>query len=479
MVAVGESEPPDNVLLIILDTVRARSSYPINTQLTPTIKEIGDAGTCFHQAITPAPWTLPAHTSMFTGRYPTEHGVTTFRTRLGPSRTTLAQYLAEAGLQTGLFTSNAWLTDTYGLSQGFSTKVLSQSDHFKLYDEGIDFFRLLQEEDAEFRTVATDSILENPSFKNIANLLYVLYKEFLRHVVKSGNSDIFRQWDAQTVTECQGFIRKNVAEDINFFAVVNLVQAHSPWKYDPKRLKSIGVNPSAVASDETWHELAENSTAQVELAVGDIHFDKTDEIILTSLYKSSVYSSDQHAEEIIQTLQSENIRDNTLVIMTSDHGESIGRDDVLGHSVTLHRDVTHVPLVMDGPGIPNIDVREIVSLKDIFGTVLDSFNIESHSPSLFEEDGQGVALSETDGADAFENKDRLDHYYGKRRAIFTGENNAEIRYGSEETVGPKDLIEKLDSIVSTLEDQQVETHEEAEVRESIKSQLEKLGYLKR
>lgn len=477
MPVAGGPSQPDNILLIILDTVRARSSYPANPRLTPTIADVGSAGACFHHAITPAPWTLPAHASMFTGRYPTEHGVTTYETRLDSFQPTLAQHLADTGRKTGLFSSNAWVSETYGLDRGFEVHELSQSDYFKLFDDGIDFFLRFHAEDAGFRRVATDSIIENPSPKNVANLLYVLYKEFFRHVVNTGITDLSPRWDEHTVEACRAFIRENAANDVGFFAVVNLIQAHSPWIYDIQRLQSIGVTPSAVADDETWEDIAENSDAQGDLAAGDIQFDETERSILTSLYNSWVHSVDTLAGKIVHTLDTENVRENTLLLITSDHGESIARDDILGHSVALHSDVTHVPLVMDGPGVPNVDINEIVSLKDIFGTILSSVDIEPHSPSLFDDEGTGVALSETDGGDAFEDKEKLAKRFGKRRAIFTEERRAEIHYDSDETVGPEELIEQLDSIIGELEERSASTHEEAEVGEAVKFQLRELGYM--
>lgn len=467
---------PDNVLLIFLDTVRAKSSYPTNEPNTPTIREVGERGACFTRAISPAPWTLPSHASVFTGLYPTEHGATTYDRRLPTSHKTVADHLSTNGLRTGLFSSNPWIEENYGIAQGFDVHTLSQSKYFKLFDSGIDFFHLDHRKNDTFHKVATKNIIRNPSPKNFANLIYVLYKEVMRHKVSSDSGDLSPRWDEQTVADCQKFIRENAGKH-RFFAAVNLIQAHAPWSFDPDRLNSINITPSDVATDERWQKVADKSSSQGKLVAGEIEFTEKEKSILTHLYESWVHSVDKCAGNIIETLESENIRDETLVILTSDHGESIARNGILGHSVTLHEDVTHVPLVMNGPTIPKEPVPDTVSLKDLFGTILHKCNINTNKPCLFDDDGRGFAIAETEGGDAFNHKPHLAQQFGTRRAIFTEQGHAEIRYDSGEIVGPNKLIEKLYKLVSKLENESKENTKGADIGKTKKSQLKHLGYI--
>jgi len=61
------SASPENVLVVVLDTVRGGSSYVGGRDLTPTLSAEAEAGADFRRAITPAPWTLPAHALIYRG----------------------------------------------------------------------------------------------------------------------------------------------------------------------------------------------------------------------------------------------------------------------------------------------------------------------------------------------------------------------------------------------------------------------------
>jgi arylsulfatase A-like enzyme len=132
----GRSGPPDDaphLLVITLDTARAdRFSYTGASPVrTPAIDALAAEGTVFLQAVSPAPVTLPAHASLFTGRLPPGHGVRNNGTyRLPEEAVTLAEILRDRGYRTGAFVGAAVLAARYGLHQGF--------DH---YDDAMDLRR--------------------------------------------------------------------------------------------------------------------------------------------------------------------------------------------------------------------------------------------------------------------------------------------------------------------------------------------------
>jgi arylsulfatase A-like enzyme/tetratricopeptide (TPR) repeat protein len=118
--AKGIEKP--NVILVSLDTTRADhlGCYGDKDARTPTLDELAGRGVLFAQAATPAPLTLPAHSSLMTGFYPTFHGVRlNGTTALGASHTTLAEALAQDGYQTGAFVGAFVLDSRWGLNQGF------------------------------------------------------------------------------------------------------------------------------------------------------------------------------------------------------------------------------------------------------------------------------------------------------------------------------------------------------------------------
>jgi len=95
-------EPPPDLLLISLDTVRADhlSVYGYARDTSPGLARRARAGAVFLRARSTAPWTLPAHASLLTGQYPATHGAAQPSSRLGPKTPTLAARLSEWGYET-------------------------------------------------------------------------------------------------------------------------------------------------------------------------------------------------------------------------------------------------------------------------------------------------------------------------------------------------------------------------------------------
>jgi arylsulfatase A-like enzyme/tetratricopeptide (TPR) repeat protein len=111
-----------NVLLITLDTTRADhlGAYGYREGETPNIDALAGRGVLFAQATAAAPLTLPAHSSIMTGTYPTYHGVrVNGNTALSPAQTTIAETLKERGYATGAWVAAFVLDGRWGLNQGF------------------------------------------------------------------------------------------------------------------------------------------------------------------------------------------------------------------------------------------------------------------------------------------------------------------------------------------------------------------------
>ena len=120
----GEKPSDLSVLLVTLDTTRAdhMGAYGYQGIETPTFDRLAREGVLFEHAESAAPLTLPAHSSIFTGLFPPEHGV---RDNggffLAPSQVTLAERLKAAGLETGGFVGAYVLDHRWGINQGFDT----------------------------------------------------------------------------------------------------------------------------------------------------------------------------------------------------------------------------------------------------------------------------------------------------------------------------------------------------------------------
>ena len=114
-------QPAPNILLITMDTTRADrlGAYGYGPARTPTLDRLAREGVLFEHARTPAPTTLPAHVSLFTGRYPASHGVRNNGVPLSETVPTLASVLHDGGYRTAAFVSSFVLDRRFGLAHGF------------------------------------------------------------------------------------------------------------------------------------------------------------------------------------------------------------------------------------------------------------------------------------------------------------------------------------------------------------------------
>src|SRR5437016_7809473 len=121
---IRSSEHPLNVLLISIDTLRADrlGSYGYKSAETPATDALAARGLRFAQATTVTPLTLPAHTSLLTGTFPTFHGVRdNGQFYVGDDQVTLAEVLKAQGYRTGGFVGAFVLDRRWGIAQGFDT----------------------------------------------------------------------------------------------------------------------------------------------------------------------------------------------------------------------------------------------------------------------------------------------------------------------------------------------------------------------
>lgn len=109
-----------NILLIVLDATRADycSCYNPTLTITPALDRLAHEGVLFERAYASAPWTLPAMSSILTGRYPTETEIETTRV-LAPDQPTLPARLKELGYATYAISKNGWFSPAFGLTRDF------------------------------------------------------------------------------------------------------------------------------------------------------------------------------------------------------------------------------------------------------------------------------------------------------------------------------------------------------------------------
>jgi arylsulfatase A-like enzyme len=128
---------------------------------------------------------------------------------------------------------------------------------------------------------------------------------------------------------------------------------------------------------------------------GAIPLSKDDYLLMRELYTAEVALADEFVGQIIDALGRAGVIDETLVIITSDHGENIGDHGMIDHLLSMHDTTLRVPLIMRYPPrfAPGSTVPGLVSLVDVFETILDVCGLE---PAAQAADPQRASLCDPD-----------------------------------------------------------------------------------
>jgi arylsulfatase A-like enzyme len=307
------SEPPPpgpNIIIVVLDTVRVdRTGAGGARSVTPTLDALGEEGAVFTRACANGPWTVPSHASIFSGLLPSSHRCTSRRFAFLPGSPTFAELLADRGYETVAFFSNPWLSDRLtGMLVGFD-------ERFSEVGQGMEILNSTDQGGA--RTLA-----------NIARWL-----------------------DARR-------------GDQPFLVFVNFLEAHLP--YDPPdkyREAYLTDEPEGFVVTTEW---AQRYNARVQTA--------TSEQLARAarFYDGDVNTSDRCLGQLLEQLMEHGLYDDTVIIVTSDHGENLGDHGFLDHQFGVFETLVDVPLVVRAPGLVEPGRRsDPVMLSDIYDTVLE------------------------------------------------------------------------------------------------------------
>ncbi len=317
----GCSRRPDrpNLVLVVIDTVRRDHTpcgvgSPSFTDCTPTLDRIAGEGTVFTHAWSTAPWTVPAHASLFTGLLPSGHRCTGANPVLDTTAPTLAGILGENGYETAAFYSNPWLSEEFsGLLRGFEQqkKALAEVKDFPRRDQG-----------------------GKETIGNIARWL------------------------------------SDRRDERPFFLFVNLLEAHLP--YDPPReyrdRELADLPPDLVVSGDYANEV--NSGKHIEEMIPLE--------VVSRLYAGDVNLADQLVSRLVDLLKEHGLYDRSVLIITSDHGENLGEHGLLEHQYDLHETLLAVPLIIRSPGRAPSGIRDDpVMLCDLFPTLLEAAGVRN------------------------------------------------------------------------------------------------------
>jgi len=324
--AVDSTDPAaPNILLIVWDTVRASSLslYGYGRETTPFLKRLASGGVVFDRAIATAPWTLPSHASLFTGRNAHELDAG-WMTPLGPQYPTIAEVLRDHGYRTAAFTANWAYTDREkGLARGFET----YADH-RITPAQVMLSSALGQ--TVYRVVG--ALLSATGLTDFVRQIEYVHpfpgRTAYRRVATEINSEFLSWLDEESTAP--------------FFAFLNFMDAHEPYHAPDEHLSRFeSANP------------------------------------LTDVYDSSIAYLDDALERLLVELDRTGQLDRTVVVVTSDHGELLGEHDLVGHGNSLYLPLLNVPLLLVAPGrVPaGIRIRDPVSLRHLPITLLETAGV--------------------------------------------------------------------------------------------------------
>ncbi len=321
-----ESSP--NVLLIVIDTLRAdhMSLHGYDRVTDPNLVRIAGEGVMFENAYATSSWTLTAHASLFTGRWPYEHKADGGR-HLDDTYPTIAEALAARGYRTGAFNGNfETVTKRWGFARGFI--------HFE------DYYQTLPQ-------------LTVSSFYGRFLEYYALHKVF------GMEFSIDRRWAPSVNRSTLDWIDQD--NERPFFAFINYYDVHAPY-ISPERARfSEFENPGGLVNTD-WTTADIYNPKTPEQAQGEI-----------DAYDGGIYYNDEQIQILLDELQKRGVLENTIVMITSDHGELFGEHGLWEHHNSLYRPVIHVPMIVWYPkSVPqNVRVDTPISNAAIPATILD------------------------------------------------------------------------------------------------------------
>jgi len=336
-----------NVAVIVIDTLRADhlSAQGYSRITSPNIDRIAQQGVFFENAISASSWTLPSHASLLSGRYPYEHGANDIKpggTAFDNRYPTLPELLAKHGYRTGAFSGNyLYFSGNLGFQRGF----IHFEDYFHSTFDG--FTRTLYG-------------------REISRLIFKREK-IRRLIIKMGFPSID---ELQPLGASTWMLRKR-AYEVNrealnwidrdskrpFFVFLNYFDVHRPYTTPPGYpRKFVKLDAHAL-----WLRAIDSPTPE-----------------RTIDYDECIGYIDNQIEYFLDQLKQRGLSENTLLVITSDHGELLGEHGLYSHRNSLYRPLIQVPLIFWEPGkVPSATrIPMPISNISIAATITDLLGIE-------------------------------------------------------------------------------------------------------
>ncbi|HHO49851.1 MAG TPA: DUF1501 domain-containing protein [Deltaproteobacteria bacterium] len=338
-----------NVLIIVWDTVRADrlSLYGHDRPTTPRLDARAEQGVVFEAASSPGIWTLPSHASLFTGLAPESTGASERWLWLDGHHLTLAEHFAEHGYATFSMAANALLCGETNLVQGF--RVPMNTYRGKVAP--------LAKAATQAKLVPGDVSQElapgwRPPEHGATNA------EWGRAIYKDAAPLIGRTFLA--------WLDRRSDPEAPFFAYLNFMEAHTP------RIPSMASRRAVLGDEALIQRGLQTDAAHIRLhfySFGKQEYSPEQIEAIRGVYDASLRDLDEATGQLLDALERRGRLEDTVVVLTSDHGENLGDHGLFNHRFALWRSLARVPLVLWHPELSPRRIETPVTTRDLFPTL--------------------------------------------------------------------------------------------------------------
>jgi arylsulfatase A-like enzyme len=329
-----------NVILIVMDTVRADhiSALGYQRNTTPNLKRLAADAVVYSNAVSASDITITSHASLFTGMYPSWHGSycqppeALYGRELGKKFPTIAELLRKNGYQTVGVAANLYLRSDFGLERGFD----------------------------EFRIPRPVPLLPDQT----GYLLRRALRRGLSLVIDTAQFDRLYALGEDVDLTLFSTLDHRSRRDAPLFVFLNYMDSHFPYVPPaPYNVAFAGWRPR-ITQDILEEEQTQITRGQGEPPGYRAHCE--------SEYDGAIVYMDAQIGKVIEWLKRENAYDNTMIVVTADHGESFGERNRVGHANSPYQNLLHVPLLVKYPHNARRGVEDrLVSLIDVAPTILE------------------------------------------------------------------------------------------------------------
>lgn len=394
----------ETVVLVVLDSLRYDVFYEyLREQSSPFLSRFRDSAVEFRGATAAAPWSLPSHASMFTGKYPREHGALRFDTRISDDTPTLVDQLNDRGYATACFSSNEFVTAEYGFGEWDHAP-----DHYgkALFDDAES--PTSDESGAEKVADALGQVARSETpLKSLLNAIHSQARRAPALVDDGGKA----------MTEDATAWLRSRSSDEDVFLFCNYMETHDMHKklnslagklWNIRNMNRLGALESTFRSTDFRPDASVFSGEEIRL--------------FRELVADELRYLDRLLARLYETLRNVGRSDDCLFLLCSDHGDGLGEYGFVYHAFGgLTEPLVRVPLLVSHPNIDPETIEQRVSLSWIYSTVLD-FVDQRDGPVLTEsETYPGLVGAESTGhlLDVVDSpNDVHEHYRNDRLAVY-------------------------------------------------------------